>query len=245
MTTSSPFLCGAANPMHCSGVRLTYSSTQTFWGFFLYTMISSTDFHLDSSQVIKWPILEVYFLSLKQSKSFPDFVFRTLVLLISSSDSYQEFPCIFLHSSFFQSYEVSTICYKTTQTLIFPLLSWCFEVVCRTNVDLIWQDFILNSMLMDCQNLMQKRSIKHQHVISSTVESCTVNINRGSCSWLLHLFSLKTLELLFPALCETLSELLEQLWLFIWLQPIAALSWWNDDLDYGFNIGQKFKIIWD
>ena len=77
MTASRRFLYGETSRMHCSGVILAHSSTQTvfkswkFPGPLLWSSVLSIDFQLDSSQVIGWAILAALFSFSETNWEFP------------------------------------------------------------------------------------------------------------------------------------------------------------------------------
>ncbi len=88
MTASRWLLFGETSHMHCSGVILAHSSTQTqtvfkcwrFRGPLLWSLVLSVDFLMDSSQLIGWAILAALF-SLSNQLRVALAVFCIIVLL--------------------------------------------------------------------------------------------------------------------------------------------------------------------
>ena len=126
MTASRRLLYGETSRMHCSGVILAHSSTQTvfkswrFRGPLLWTLIFSSfhrfsigfksgDWlgHSSSFIFFLWNQLRVSLAvclgSLSCWNVHPRFIFS---ILVDATDSYQECLGTFLHSSFLQLYEV-------------------------------------------------------------------------------------------------------------------------------------------
>ncbi len=95
MTASGRLLYGEKSRMHCSGVILAHSSrvfkSWSFHGLLLWTLIFSSYFLLDSSQVIGWAILAALF-SFSEINSFLGCVFRIIVLLKCPSLFYPHHP---------------------------------------------------------------------------------------------------------------------------------------------------------
>ncbi len=123
MTASRSLLYGETSRMHCSGVILAHSSTQSSnlegsMGLFyeLCSLVLSINVLLDSSQVIGWATLAALLSFSETNREFPWLCLGSLsgwnvhphfifIILVDGSRFYQECLGTFFHSSFLQLYE--------------------------------------------------------------------------------------------------------------------------------------------
>ncbi len=207
--------------MHCSGVILTHSSTES----------SNLECSVGLFYELWSLVLIFYWIQVRwlagHSSSFTFFSFHGCVwdhclaempILISSSSSwymaehfYQEYLGSFFYSSFLQLYEFCQ-CY-----------TWKFwgDVQCHltskhgVNYGIQRIQFLSHltrlyspSISQACLNVVQPTLNELQHAFSSAIESCVVSVHTGHGGWVHYLsFSLKQLYMLIPGLSEALHKL--------------------------------------